>query len=144
MKITLTKLDVAERQLLTAINLFFQEQDAVSIHTLSEAASQVLHDFGRSRGVKSIFRDSDKIRPDKKKEFLYYLFKFRNFFKHADKDVHEVYEFEEDINIFSLLDAVKVHRSIKGALTPETLAFLTCLPQKNHTSTNRNRNYLKS
>ena len=35
----LSKFDVAERQLLQAIRLFFKEEDEVSIHTLSEAAA---------------------------------------------------------------------------------------------------------
>ncbi|MCI0917470.1 hypothetical protein JNA64_09870 [Pseudomonas stutzeri] len=58
----LTKFDAAERQLLQAIRLFFREEDAISIHTLPEAASQILYDIGKETGIKSMFRDSDRIR----------------------------------------------------------------------------------
>ncbi|GAA6130164.1 hypothetical protein [Halopseudomonas sabulinigri] len=119
----LTKFDAAERQLLQAIRLFFREEDAISIHTLSEAASQILYDIGKETGIKSMFRDSDRIREDKKKEFFSYLFKSRNFFKHADKDKDETHEFKDEFNEFSLIDSVNLHSALKKKWTPETLVF---------------------
>jgi hypothetical protein len=66
----LSKFDVAERQLLQAIRMFFGEEDPVSIHTLAEAAAQVLNDIGEKYGARSFLRDSDIIREDKRKEWL--------------------------------------------------------------------------
>lgn len=120
----LSKFDVAERQLLLAIRLFFDEEDEVSIHTLSEAAAQILHDIGKADGVFSIVRDHDRIRPEKKKEWLAAIFKSRNFFKHADKDKDEIHEFKPIFNDMSLLDAVSMYLSLKKRWTPETLLFL--------------------
>ena len=59
-KIVLTKFEVAERQLLQAINMFFREDDPVSIQTLAEAANQVLHDNCHiphqvHRGIRHLF-----------------------------------------------------------------------------------------
>jgi hypothetical protein len=120
----LSKFDVAERQLLQAIRLFFQRGDEISVHTLAEAAAQVLYDTKELHGGgSSIFRDSDRIRPERKKEWLQHVFRSRNFFKHADKDAASLHEFKASFNHFSLLDAVNLYASAKRAWTPETLAF---------------------
>jgi hypothetical protein len=121
--IVLSKFDVAERQLLQAITMFFHDEDPVSIHTLAEAAAQVLSDIGEKYGAKSFLRESDKIREDKKKEWLGYLFKSRNFFKHADRDKDGRHEFKTEFNDFSLLDAVHMYTAIKKQWVPETLVF---------------------
>lgn len=125
MPTVLTKFDAAERQLLLAIRLFFKEEDAVSIHTLSEAASQVLYDIGEEYGVQSLIRDNNRIREENRKEWLNYIFKSRNFFKHADRDKNETHEFKDEFNEFSLLDAVNLHTTIKKMWTPETFMFDT-------------------
>jgi hypothetical protein len=120
----LNKFDVAERQLLQAIRMFFDEQDEVSIHTLSEAASQVLHDIGKKSGVFSIVRDNDQIRPESRSEWLAAIFSSRNFFKHADRDATKVHEFKAVFNDFSLLDAMNMYTTLKKRWTPETLNFM--------------------
>ena len=120
----LSKFDVAERQLLQAIRMFFGDEDPVSIHTLAEAAAQVLNDIGDKYGAKSIFRDSDKIREEKMKEWLGHIFKSRNFFKHANRDKDELHEFKDEFNDFSLLDAINMYTTIKQKWVPETLVYL--------------------
>jgi len=119
----LTKFEVAERQLTQAIRLFFLKQDPVSIHTLAEAASQVLYDIGGEHGVKSIMRDNASIRPEKLKEWLVALHKSRNFFKHADRDKLATHEFKEIFNDMSLLDAVNMYVTIKKRWSPESAMF---------------------
>jgi hypothetical protein len=121
----LSKFDVAERQLLQAIRLFFSQGDEVSIHTLAEASGQVLYDTrAQHGGGTSLVRDSDSIRPEYKKLWLQYAFRAKNFFKHADKDGSEVHEFKTETNHFSLLDAVNLYRTAKKSWTPETLMFI--------------------
>lgn len=120
----LSKFEVAERQLLQAIRMFFEEEDEVSIHTLSEAAAQVLYDIGKKSGVVSIVRDNDLIRPERKSEWLAAMFRSRNFFKHAIKDATTVHEFKSVSNDFSLLDAMNMHHTLKKRWTPETLMFM--------------------
>ena len=122
--LSLSKFDVAERQLLQAIRMFFAEEDAVSIHTLSEAAGQVLHDIGKTKGVFSLVRDYERIRPERKKEWLDAIFRSRNFFKHADKDANAVREFKDVFNDFSLLDSMNMYATLKKRWTPETLMFM--------------------
>ena len=119
----LTKFDVAERQLMQAIRLFSLQQDPVSIHTLAEAAAQVLYDIGDDYGVKSLTRDIERIRPEKTKEWLAIIHSSRNFFKHADRDKQATHEFKEIFNDMSLLDAVNMYTTIKKRWTPESFIF---------------------
>ena len=119
----LNKFDVAERQLFQAIHMFFREEDPVSIHTISEAAGQILYDIGEDYGAVSIKRGEDLIKEEHKSKWFGYIFKSRNFFKHADRDKAEIHEFNTDINKFSIFDAVALHLSIKTKWTPETLAY---------------------
>ena len=127
----LTKFDVAERQLHQAIALFFAEGDPVSIHTLAEAAAQILYDIRTRFGGHSFRRDSDKIRDEYKKEWMTLLTSARNFFKHGDRDGDAVHSFNVDLNRFTLLDAVYLYKFAKKAQSPECLLF-TCWLAANH------------
>jgi ribosomal protein S7 len=67
---TVTKLEVAERQLRVAIRLFFERRDMIAVHTLAAAAQGVLRDLGRRKGFMSIFEEGiTNIRPEKRDEF---------------------------------------------------------------------------
>jgi hypothetical protein len=85
MREKITKLAAAQRQLRTAIRLFFEEKDGVAIITLAGAVEGLLGDLLRDRGEAHPFRDSDVIRPEKKSEFIGILNRPRNFVKHAEK-----------------------------------------------------------
>lgn len=119
----LSKFDVAERQLNQAVLLFFDDGDPVSIHTLAEAASQVLYDIRDQTGAVSFVRDTDRIRPERKKEWLAIVSQSRNFFKHADRDKTEQHEFKDEFNHFSLFDAVNMYLTAKKAWTPESMTY---------------------
>ncbi len=136
-----TKFEVAERQLLQAVRMFFNHDDEISIHTLSEAANQVFYDIGGEFEVASMFRDSQFLSKEVKKTFLKNWFKSRNFFKHADRDKYETHEFHEVYNHFSLLDGANMHYKIKGSMVPETLCLnvwfahaLICSCQTRHST----------
>ena len=49
MKVRVTKLDAAKKQLETAIMLYFHDGDPVSIHTLCCAAYSVIHTLNKKR-----------------------------------------------------------------------------------------------
>lgn len=81
----ISKLDAAYRQLNTAIFLFFQDKDPVSVHTLVGAALEVLNNHIKDISViysNSLFTHYDTIyaKEDKRKEFHRILMKYRNFF----------------------------------------------------------------
>ncbi len=120
----LTKLDAARRQLATAITLFFDGGDSVSVHTLTAAAQEILRDLGHPRGIGSIFKDSPNIRPDKQKEFRQILSADQNFFKHADRDPEAVHDFRPAVNPFYILDSIELYTQLVGTHFPEAEVFL--------------------
>jgi hypothetical protein len=113
--ITLAKIDVAERQLRTAIRLFFAESDPVSIETLAGAANGVLRGIAASKGVKSILHDGKFIKPEYRKEWIQLLHESQNFFKHADRDTDAKLEFRPEWIKFVLLEACHLYRHLASA-----------------------------
>jgi hypothetical protein len=114
-----TKLQAAERQLRVAIRLFFERRDLVAIHTLAAAAQEVLRDLGCPRGIKSIFKGSDLIRPEYKDELAHRFNEAQNFFKHADRDPDKELKFYYKTTKFYLLDAALLYNELTGRTLPE-------------------------
>jgi len=104
------KLEAAQRNLKAAIRLFFEERDAVAVHTLAAAAQGVLRDIARSRNLDhtSILHDHPHVDQEVRREWINALNAPRNFFKHADKDPEGSLEFDEHENVLVLLDAVLI------------------------------------
>ena len=126
MRIAVSKLDVARRQLETAIKLFFYDGDFVSLHTLAAAAFNVLNDLSRQAGEdKKSIRDEllHHVREDKRKVFLDQLRKTENFMKHADRDPDETHSFDPGLSTFFLIDAVRCYWKITGEHTLVTEAY---------------------
>lgn len=83
-KITINKFDCVEKQLETALELFFQDCHHVPIHTLTAAAYNVIKDLRNHRqdGEMLIKRKlADQFGIDRKD-----INEPENFFKHADND----------------------------------------------------------
>jgi len=96
----ITKLEAAQRQLVTAIELFFRNGDPVSIHSLATNAWEVIDAICMKEGINSISNDTREhivCSKDLKKDYINNP--FRNFFKHADRDVDSVLTgFSDDQN----------------------------------------------
>lgn len=120
--INTTKLDAALRQLETAIILWFNEADALSIHTLVSAAYQLLYDLNKHYNGPPMVPDSELIKPERRKEVRAALKKWANFLKHADNDPSETIFFNPDSNKFLLLEAA--HQYL--ILTKEARPILHC------------------
>lgn len=105
--IKIAKIDAARRQLQCAIELWFNEGDIVSIHTLAFAAHQIIHDLNviKKTGADSIL-SGDRIKPEYRKMVLDAFKKHGNFFKHADKDPDEIAEFKSELPIAFILSAL--------------------------------------
>jgi len=121
----LTKFDVAERQLHLAIELFFSQSDSVSIHTLSEAASQVLRDIAPKFSKSSFYRQHADLSKPEQRTLNNQLNEAKNFFKHADKDPDLIFNFNPDSNHLSLFEVSLLHMEIKGSVEPQVLVYLT-------------------
>jgi len=83
----ITKIDAARRQLVTAVRLYLDGGDPVSVYQLAANAWEIVDALSQHRGVEIM---STRIRadiPERKDLRLHFVNKpNRNFFKHADDD----------------------------------------------------------
>lgn len=142
MKIQVTKINAARSQLIEAINLFFEERDPVSIHTLVGASLQILNDHITDIGVvwdnNLILRyDSIYVNDAYRKLWHNIINEPRNFFKHADKDLEKgklSIEFETERNEIHLLEAIRCLTIVEGKefiFSIEFIFFFLWLGSKN-------------
>ncbi len=123
MKIRVSKIGAARRQLLEAINLFFEERDPVAVHTLVGASLGILHEHFNTDDAlwdsnlichpKSIY-----IKDECRKEWIKNIRDAQNFFKHAGNDLamgRDEIEFETDINIIPIFEAIRCLRILEAA-----------------------------
>lgn len=96
--ITVSKLDVAKRQLKTATLLWFMDEDPVSVHTLISAAHEITHTLFRRKGLSGLLFDSPVVKPEFQGEIAKRLKAAATFFKHAQKDPDATLNFNPDIN----------------------------------------------
>ena len=101
-----TKLAAANRQLSTAIRMFFADDDAVSVHTLACAAREIYENHCGQAGQHRMFdfvRAGNPRYADRDLRNL--LNAARNFFKHPGNSLGEQIEFNDSMNDFQLLSA---------------------------------------
>lgn len=98
MKMTLEKLEAAWRQIDTAIMLWFNDGDPVSIHTLACSAYQIVHDVNRKVGGHELLYDSLIIKDEYRKEWIQTLKNPYNFLKHAKSDPFASILFDPEAN----------------------------------------------
>ena len=81
-----TKIDAARRQLTTAIRLFFDGGDPVSVYSLASNAWEVIDVLCTSAGVESFSKQTRESLPAGHTLKYYINEPCRNFFKHAQQD----------------------------------------------------------
>ena len=124
-RLKISKMDVARRQLETAIKMFFEEKDAVSVHTLAFAAHEILWDIGKKRGVRSFLKGPNPfIKKEKRAEFEEMVKKWANSFKHGKRDASEILEFNPEVNEFFLIDAVDMFKQLNPHIPASPLMAL--------------------
>jgi hypothetical protein len=106
----MTILEAANRQLCTAIRLFFADDDAVAVHTLACAAGEIYEKRSKKAGNDLMFDFVKKGNPDAGINLREALNQPRNFFKHGPSShggasLSEGIEFEDSMNDFALLTA---------------------------------------
>lgn len=120
-KTNISKIDAAKSQLLEAINLFFEERDPVSIHTLLGASLGISGDLVtckeaiRKNGL-IMHKDTPWIKQEKLKEWRDAMRADQNFFKHADRDISKGVlekEFDPDVNAFYIHEAIGTLKAIE-------------------------------
>lgn len=108
----ISKLDAAKRQLETAIRLYFNNADPISIHTLSCAAHNILLDLTKEYKKKPMALSGILIKSEYKNEFIKKLREPQNHFKHAEKDSEAVIDFSPSINESFILDSCQQYYEI--------------------------------
>jgi hypothetical protein len=107
--VRVSKLNAAQRQLRTAIALWFENGDPVSVHTLAFAAYEIFHSVSEHRDPyrRDLIFDTFHIKDEYRKEWLALVKKEANFFKHGDRDPEAVIdldpEFSEQFILWSIL-----------------------------------------
>lgn len=121
-----SKLDAARRQLSTAIRLFFEEGDSISIYTLAAASHEIFRTLVRLKGGGSMIKDSDFIKPEHQKEYERFMDKPQNFFKHGARDPHKTLKFKPQSTPFWILDCVMMEAKVSETrpTTRESVIFL--------------------
>lgn len=127
-KIKISKLDAARRQIFTAIRLYFNYGDIVSMHTLAAAAfkiTQNICDAGPDLSDSVSDWIDQLVKPEAKKMFWRKLHETANFFKHAENDPNAVHEFYPEQTENILFFAVYQYRQLTSEWSPEIRLFST-------------------
>src|SRR5579859_3836731 len=100
-EVKVSKLDAAKRQLETVIRLYFSNGDPVSIHTLTAAAYNVLHDVTKQKGAEPMIikgQKLDYVKPENHEMIKGKVSEAENFFKYADRDHEATLDFNPDMS----------------------------------------------
>ncbi len=138
----ITKTDAAERQLNTAIRLFFENRDHLSSYALAVASREVtdgviksrhselyqreLARLGDPQKVRLSYREELKIliKPEFYQDFLRFDRKWQNFLKHADKDPDaEIEPIKTKLLALVIIWAIKNHILLTQYWTIEMKIF---------------------
>lgn len=112
-----TKLEAARLQLHTALDLYFNDGDDISIHTLVGASHEVLRNICESRGLSSIKGAFVESQPkEDRKDLINKLNAPRSFLKHANNDPDGEIEFNPEINDIWLMDACSMYTKLTGVV----------------------------
>ena len=83
----ITRLEAARRQIDSAVEMYFNERDEVSIHTLVSAAHILITDLSKAAQLQSVI--DRHIKPDMRWKFEGAIRTPQNFLKHANEDSDE-------------------------------------------------------
>ena len=82
----LTKIDVAEQLIISAVRQFFEDAHPVPVYVLASAAREILTTIGDKTGVKTVLHAIADRRGPTLKNMAREAHMFAGFFKHADRD----------------------------------------------------------
>jgi hypothetical protein len=96
---TITKLEAAHRQLITAIKMYLADGDAVAVHTLSCAAREIYEKHCAHLQLDSVFSYIKASNPEYREKDLWNVLNgARNFFKHPGESLNEAIELRDTDN----------------------------------------------
>jgi hypothetical protein len=132
MPLKISKLDAARRQIETAVVLYFNERDPVSIHTLTAAAYNVLLSLGD--GEVPMMKNSLKnhVKEGKIKNAIALINKAENFFKHADRDPDDILDFDPKYTEFLLWECCSAYRKLTNDNPDKMISYNIWFKANNH------------
>jgi hypothetical protein len=93
----LTKIDVAEAHIVTAVRATFRAEHPASVYLLAASAREILTTIGHKTGVRTVLHGAAQDTGKKLVRLIHSAHSYANFMKHADKDPTAVIEgFEEN------------------------------------------------
>jgi hypothetical protein len=95
--VKLSKQDAAERLLVQAVKLHFNDGDPFAIHLLLMSSMHICRDVCKHNGTGIDDEFQNLIKPGKTKEFFAMFYSIASYFKHADKDVESLLDFPPDL-----------------------------------------------
>jgi hypothetical protein len=124
--IKVDKLDVAIRQLRTAITLWFNDGDPVAIHALAFAAYEVIHVVSKKRNPerRDLLFDSLLIKDENRSEFNIALKAAAYFFKHADRNPDAELEFDPELSDTFILYSICGREQCGAPQSDEESSFM--------------------
>lgn len=122
-KLILNKIDVIRHQTTTAIDLFFDDGDPISIHTLIMAAYEITATLCHKQNIPACVKNLLHIIPDEKTktEFSQHFHVARNYFKHADRDQHSIVSFKPEYNEPIIFDTIYGYQQLTNTLPKKIL-----------------------
>lgn len=133
-RILVKKINIGCGQLETAIQLWFQEGDPVSVHTLASAARDVLRVLYEHSEAGPFPSPLPKNASKTQREKLHDQIKITaNFFKHAGKDRNHSHDFSPEVTARFMLEAIHLFKGAskgeptKGQATTWMLLYQTYL-----------------
>ena len=125
---TIQKLEAARSQLHTALQLWFGDGDPISIHTLTCAAYQILHDIHMHRGGCPLLFDSVFVKGDRRAQWNHAVKEHMNFFKHANRDPNGTIAFDPSLTEPFILCALLTLEDLGAKHTSEETASFSGVP----------------
>lgn len=121
----MTKQNVASDQLATAIWLWANEWDPVSVHVLASAAAEIIAVLHQSKGGAPI-RSSmlDNMEGEYRDQVAYAISEAFNFMKHGARDPEAVLVFNPEETEWVIYSACVDYLAAFGVAAPEALLFL--------------------
>jgi hypothetical protein len=117
--LSVSKLEAARRQIETAVALYFNYGDPVSIHTLSAAAYNIIRDINQKRGGDMMLKDAwQLLETDDAAVFRQTTNQAENFLKHADHDPDGSLDLDPRWAEVFLLEAAIRYYALTGEQTP--------------------------
>ena len=133
--IKVNKLDAAISQTITAIELYFQGKDSLSVHTLAAAAYNIFKDLSKKHGTKlMLLKQSfpEILDAESRKKWMASINRYENYLKHADTDSDKELAYNPLVTEFVLADLCGKMQEIFQHGPPIVMTYMLWFMAKTH------------